>query len=321
MTTATLLESMRSPEGVATALREHAPRIVTVLLAVAVAAQAAILLTNYFGAADHTPTMRPANPGAAPPTRSLDLAGLLNAHIFGRSAQDAAASGSNAPQTALALVLTGVLAQSDAEKGLALVGETAATAKVHAVGDMLPGGAKLHGVYLDRVVLDRGGTLESLMLPRQAAPAGLSMSQQAPPLAGSTGDRVRQLVQQDPNALASLLRWQQVFNREGRMSGVRVYPERNPASFAKLGLRPGDLITSINGTPLDDASRGDEILRSLGSMPEAKVSVVRNGRTTDLMLNLTQALNEAEPLVGASSMPSIEQQSQMPAPQQGPQSQ
>ena len=59
-----------------------------------------------------------------------------------------------------------------------------------------------------------------------------------------------------------------------------------------------------------------EYLRSLGSMPEAKVTVMRNGRTTDLMLNLTQALNDAEPLIGTAGMPTTEQQPQMPAQQQ-----
>ena len=306
---------MRTSEGLAAAAREHAPRVVTALLAVAIAAQAAVLLTNYFGASD-APRLVPLAFGASAPAHSLDLAGILNAHLFGQSAPNAG-DGSNAPQTALALVLSGVLAQPDPLKGLALIGETAANAKVHAVGDTLPGGAKLHAIYYDRVVLDRGGTLESLMMPRQAAPAGINRAAMAANIGlPSTGDRLRQLVQQDPNALSNVLRWQQVMNRDGHMSGVRVYPERNPTVFAKLGLRPGDLITGVNGTPLDDPSRGDEILRSLGSMPEAKVTVMRNGRSTDLMLNLTQALNDAEPLLGTGGMPTIEQQPQLPSQQQ-----
>lgn len=312
MPTATLLDSLRSPEGLAAAARANAPKIVTAILAIAIAAQAAVLLTNYFGAADRPNLQTTALPSSTGPTHSLDLAGILNAHLFGQAAPQPG-DDSNAPQTSLALVLAGVLAQPDPTKGLALVGESAAAAKVHAVGDTLPGGAKLHGIYFDRVVLDRGGTLESLMLPHQSAPAGLSSSAAPVSAPANVGDRLRQIVQQDPQALQNVLRWQQVMNRDGHMSGVRVYPERNPAVFAKLGLRPGDLITGVNGTPLDDPNRGDEILRSLGSMPEAKVTVMRNGRTTDLMLNLTQALNDAEPLLGTTGMPPIEQQPQLPA--------
>ncbi len=313
------MQNLRSSEGLLTAWRNHGPRIVAVVLALAVAAQAAILLTDYFGAADRA-APKPALATSATSARALDLAGLLNAHLFGQAAAGASASGANAPQTSLALVLAGVLAKEDPEKGLALVGESSATAKVHAVGDMLPGGAKLHGVYVDRVVLERAGALESLMLPRQATPAGMTITSPEAASAG-TADRVRQLIQQDPNALSNLLRWQQVLNREGKMAGVRVYPERNPGAFAKLGLRPGDLITAVNGTPLDDPSRGDEILRSLGSMPEARVSVTRNGRATDLMLNLTQALSDAENALSPEGNLPMEQQPQMPAAQQLPQSQ
>ena len=318
MTTATLLESMRTTDGFLAALRSHGPRVVTVVLALALAAQAAILVTDYFGASDRPLTSAPALTRSGTQARSLDLAAMLNAHLFGKAAADPATSGANAPRTSLSLVLAGVLAQTDPEKGLALVGESAATAKVHAVGDSLPGGVTLHGVYIDRVVLDRAGALESLFLPHQPAPGGLATPA---PLAGpalGAADRVRQLIQQDPNALNNLLRWQQVMNREGKMSGVRVYPERNPGAFAKLGLRAGDLITAVNGTSLDDPSRGDEILRSLGSMPEAKVTVMRNGRQTDLMLNLTQALSEAETIVNPEVAPPVEAQPPMPIPRSQP---
>ena len=55
------------------------------------------------------------------------------------------------------LVLTGIIAAEDPQNGLAILGQTAASAKVYAVGDNVPGGAKLHSVYSDRVVIDRGG--------------------------------------------------------------------------------------------------------------------------------------------------------------------
>ena len=67
----------------------------------------------------------------------------------------------------LQLVLTGTIAGNDPQNGLAILGQSAQTAKVYAVGDNVPGGAKLHSVYSDRVIIDRNGQLESLALPRQ----------------------------------------------------------------------------------------------------------------------------------------------------------
>jgi general secretion pathway protein C len=80
----------------------------------------------------------------------------------------------------------------------------------------------------------------------------------------------------------------------GKMRGFRVYPGANRQAFARMGLRPGDLVTAINGTPLDDKDRAQEIFNTLSSSTEARVSVTRNGRQQELVLNLAQVAAEAE---------------------------
>lgn len=151
-------------------------------------------------------------------------------------------------------------AADDPSAGYAIVGENAAAAKLHAVGSTLPGGARLHSVYGDRIVIERGGVLESLTLPKQLL-ASMNVPPPPPPSAdaGSPIDRVRQAIQQNPGAISDVIRSQQVI-AGGKQRGFRVYPGRNPAAFSRLGLRPGDLITAVNGTPLDDplARRGSD---------------------------------------------------------------
>ena len=78
------------------------------------------------------------------------------------------------------------------------------------------------------------------------------------------------------------------------MNGFRVYPGRNRPAFMRLGLRPGDQVTAINGTPLDDRDRGEQILRTLSSSSEARVTVIRGGQQQDLTLNLAQVAQEAD---------------------------
>ena len=51
--------------------------------------------------------------------------------------------------------------------GYAIIGENAAAAKVYSVGKTITGGTKLHSVYPDRAILDRGGKLEALLLPKK----------------------------------------------------------------------------------------------------------------------------------------------------------
>jgi general secretion pathway protein C len=318
MSSSSSLRSLASPEGIAALVQSRGPEIVAGLLVVAIGAQAAVLATDLLGAGDPAP-IDAAAAGYLPPAgggarRTVDLTTLANAHLFGR-AETPAGDAANAPQTSMPLVLAGLLAADDPSSGFAIVGENAAAAKLHAVGSTLPGGARLHSVYNDRIVIERGGVLESLTLPKQAL---ATMSVAPPPMAaagdgGVAVDRVRQAIQQNPGALGDVIRSQQVM-AGGKQRGFRVYPGRNPAAFSRLGLRPGDLVTAINGTPLDDPSRGEEVMRTLGSAPEVRVTIMRNGRQNDMVLNMAQIASEAEQLSGADGATPIDQAAPMPPP-------
>jgi general secretion pathway protein C len=137
------------------------------------------------------------------------------------------------------------------------------------------------------------------MLPRQlqaggAAPPSTSVLQTETPIM----ERMRKLISDDPGLMADIMRPQPVF-AQGKQKGYRVYPGRNRQAFSRLGLRPGDLVMSINGTPLDDPARGQEIFRTLGSSSEAHITVMRSGQQQDLTLNIAQVAQEAEGMVGS----------------------
>lgn len=301
MNAASWLESLPAGERARALLLRDGPRIATWVLAIALGVQAALILTDLAGAG------RRATAGSAvarAPLRShfLDLAAITNAHLFGAAPaprQDAA----NAPQTSMPLVLSGIIAGNDPQNGLAILGPSAQNARVYAVGDSVPGGAKLHSVYSDRVLIDRDGRLESLTLPRQANPGNAP-----PPSAAvlqnesSPIERMRRVITEQPGLLAEVLRPQPVMEHN-HMNGFRVYPGRNRAAFMQLGLRPGDQVTAINGTPLDDRDRGEQILRTLASSSEARVTVIRGGQQQELSLNLAQLAQEADNLATQSQQP------------------
>ena len=243
---------------------------------------------------------RPPSP-ATLARRGIDVASITNGHLFGTAAQAKSSTAADATQTSMQLVLTGIIAGRDPKVGFAIVGENATAAKVHAVGDNVPGGAKLHSVYSDRVLLDRNGHLEYLTLPRQSSAAlNANPIQAAVPNQNPAFDRVRRLITEDPSALSDIMRNQPVL-MQGKLRGFRVYPGRNRQAFTRLGLRSGDLVVAINGTPLDDPARGDEIFRTIGSASEARVTVMRNGQQQDLSLNMAQVAKEAEEAVGSDA--------------------
>jgi len=297
MNAASWLEGLPAPEKWRTLVIAHGPRIATWTLAVLLAVQAAVILTG-LGGASRAPAAGPGGVVVAP-RHTVNVFAITNAHLYGSapvlaSSQDP----SSAPQSTLPLVLTGIISADDPQNGLAILGQTAVSAKVFAVGDNVPGGAKLHSVYSDYVVIDRGGHLEKLMLPRQVAPGGAPPSAAALTTESPVADRMRKLITEQPSLMADVMRPQPVF-ANGKQTGYRVYPGRNRQAFVRLGLRPGDLVTAINGTPLDDPEHGQEIFRTLGSSPEAHVTVTRNGQQQDLVLNLAQITQEAESIAAA----------------------
>jgi general secretion pathway protein C len=293
--TANIWSPSGGAEGGWRSLLTRAPQVVAFLLALGLAAQLALLVVGLGSRSRQTPPPQISALPAAPP---LDIGGLVNAHLFGNAAVQASGDAANAPPSSMPLVLAGLLATADPMEGMAIIGESAAAAKVVAVGQQVPGGAKLHSIYSDRAIIDRNGVLESVFLPRNST--ALTMSTAPPPVQPVASndqmvERMRKLVSDDPGVIGQVLRPQPVF-AGGKMRGFRVYPGANRQAFARLGLRAGDLVTAINGTPLDDKDRAQEIFGTLNSSSDARVTVTRNGRQQELVLNVAQISAEAEQL-------------------------
>jgi general secretion pathway protein C len=299
MNAASWLESFPARDRWRDLLLAHGPKIATWTLALALGVQAALIVTDLAGGTPPAAASPAAAAAVQHANRFVNVAAIANSHLFGRSGPASGTDAKNAPQTTMALVLTGIFAGSDPNVGMAIIGENAASAKLKAVGDDLPGGARLHAVYSDRVLIERNGSIESLELPHQYTAAAAAPPPPQPAAAdNAVMERMRRLITDEPGVISDVMRPQAVF-AQGKQRGYRVYPGRNRQAFIRLGLRPGDLVTSINGTPLDDPARGEEIFQTIGASSEARVTVLRNGRQQDLTLNMAQLAQEAEQLAGS----------------------
>jgi general secretion pathway protein C len=298
MSAASWLQAVPGSEKWRALFFTRGPRVATWLLALVLGVQAAMILTDLAGA-DRAPSPGVISAASRVQRAPLDIAAITNTHLFG-SAPVAAGNGANAPQTSMPLVLTGVIAANDPRDGLAILGPSTASTKVYAVGDNIPGGARLHSVLSDHVLLDRDGRLEALALPRQLAGSAPPPSLSAAPTEAPVIDRMRELVSRDPGIIGDIMRPEPVF-AGAKQEGFRVYPGRDRDAFIRLGLRPGDLVTAIDGTPLDDPARAQQILSTLGSSSEAHITVLRNGQQQDLTLDLSAVEQEAESLEGSQN--------------------
>lgn len=205
----------------------------------------------------------------------------------------------DAPDTNLNLSLHGTHEIADPEsgrpvpdQGSAMISGNRQEQKLYDVGDTIDGGsgAKLHSVYFDRVLLDRGGRLETLRLPLEIAasappPAALqSLPGQVTPRANATS--LRDALSDNAAALADVIRPTPQMEG-GQMVGFRLTPGRNRDAFNALGLEPGDVLTEVNGLVMNDPRAAMEVFGALSEATVASVTITRNGTPQVLTIDMS----------------------------------
>ncbi|MEK6749486.1 MAG: type II secretion system protein GspC [Pseudomonadota bacterium] len=286
---------------------QRLPPVVNVVLVIALASYLAKLtwlaipLPQEQGPPRAAPVLSQVTVNQAPAGGSRSLAGL---HIFGQATMappaDQLLAPYTAPETQLRLTLLGVFASTSKNSAWAIIGDQGGGEETYGVGANVPGGATVHEIMPDRVVLLRNGRYETLRLPRDGAEGDISTGgiNRAPPSPmGMNGNRVyvtpevaaslreyRTALLNDPQSVMDVLRAEPYRDGGGRLVGYRVFPGRDKQIMDRVGLRPGDVVTSVNGVPLDNPIKGLEVMRDLANASEVAVQVLRNGAVQSLVV-------------------------------------
>ena len=229
---------------------------------------------------------------------SADAQAIVNAHIFGiadsddeQVVQPVLEDTSNLRETQRTnLALKGTIAATDQDLAVAIISDGNNEEKVYTIGDPVMSGVDLHAVYADRVVLDENGVLTNLKLPKdfpEGTRAAPRRNTTVTSRATSNTQSIQSVVAQNVSKLADVIRPTPYFV-DGQQQGYRVYPGRNRAQFAALGLRPGDLIKDIDGQALTDPTQAMQIFQSLDSADQVSVTVERNGQPQVIVLSTNQ---------------------------------
>jgi len=280
-------------------LQGNAPRLVALVLAGLIVLELGHLV--YAMAVNPVKSPQP----LAPPARAagnlrpaVNVQEVVAAHLFGVATTDPRSQDpANAPPSSANLQLTGTIATQDPRHGVAIASDGGGPSKVYSVGDRLAG-ASLHSVYLDHVILDRNGALETVQLPRLLPSGSVGAPQMrrpgADPRAAAAVDNIRRMVQQDPTILDQVMRTVPSYDSTaGKLRGFRAFPGKNRQIFSKLGLKSGDLVTAINGTQLDDPQRSQEVFNTIQASDHVTVTVERGGQKQDITLNIAQVAAQA----------------------------
>lgn len=106
---------------------------------------------------------------ARPESRQLsyDIRDITASHLFGVVVPDQGSEIANTPETKLKLSLRGLISSDDAGVARALIGVNSSQVNGYRIGEQITGtDAQLYAVEERRVLLDRDGAVESLVMPR-----------------------------------------------------------------------------------------------------------------------------------------------------------
>ncbi|HEX7081949.1 MAG TPA: type II secretion system protein GspC [Gammaproteobacteria bacterium] len=301
--TLTLLKE-RSPEHWVRAVNRFGPPIVTAALVLVIARQLAALTWTVV---PHHTFDRPApvivQPAAgAEEISAARFAALEGAHLFGEAPAEAPAAPIpaevEAPDTTLSIRLTGVIAGGEGGGGYAIIASGRDQEKKYGIGQAIDGtnGATLQAVYGDRVILSRGGRLETLRLPKETPTTGTgpAAARLATPRPAAEEDAsLRTVLSDNASRLTDIMRMAPHVEG-GQMVGFRINPGRDRETFEALGLMPGDIVTDINGIVLDDPSRALQVFEALGESTQANITVLRDGVPNVMVIDTTQLQSLAQ---------------------------
>jgi general secretion pathway protein C len=215
-----------------------------------------------------------------------------------------------AAETQLNLTLRGLVYSNDEKVARAVIA-TSDKQDVYAVGDPIPMGnnVTVAKILSDRVILSNNGKYESLWLfkddPNTRSRVGTSpgrsvdRSVSRPVPVHYESENNESYVEGPPpiieqnnisrmgNTLSDVVAMS-IHRENGQIVGYKIRPGRNAEMFNSLGLQADDVVTAVNGMPLDNPGKIMEIYRSMGTATSANLQILRNGSTVNLDISLNQ---------------------------------
>lgn len=259
------------------------PRVALVVLAIAVIVQLArliwLLITPIGSIGDWQGSFAQSMPAPA----RMALFAAFDPH--GRAAQ---ATGGNETITSLQLTLYGIRQNVGSGLGSAILAGPDGVQQSYRVGEEVMPGVKLAAVRFDHVLLDRNGARESLYMDQSvpaetvgADPADVTQAAAQPGTAESESGGSALTPEKLRNAVGFAPR-----QANGRINGIAVAAQGDPALFNQAGFRDGDIITGVNGRPIRSAADIETLRASLTPGARLSLTVERGAEVVPISLNL-----------------------------------
>lgn len=220
---------------------------------------------------------------------------LQQQHLFGEaiSKQSVAKPSkrvSIAPKTKLKVVLVGVVAASEPKYSSAIISYKSKQGS-YFIDSKIPGtSAVVSEIYVDRVILDVDGVLQTLML--DGIDTAKSSNNKRTQVTKKTRDDKpvqveidRKALLDDPSKLTDYIRISP-YRKDGQVLGYTLKPGKDKTLFDEAGFKKGDLAVELNGIDLTDTQEAFILMKELPTMTDINVTVERGDQLYELSLNI-----------------------------------
>ncbi len=231
-----------------------------------------------------------------PPTQALARE-IGRWHLFGTTESRPAPkpeSSAQAPTTGLNLKLSGILASDNPDHARAIISAGGQQERFYALGDLVSPGAKLVEIQTTQVILERNGRLESLPLEKAKLTGG-GIRRPSPNTRKPTRTKRRQRtlrdyrddLLKDPMSVAKLVRPTPHYEK-GKLAGFRLNPTKDRHLLRRHGITRRDVVTAVNGVPMNDPIRGLQIMKNLATTDTIQLTLKRNGKERNVTISFTE---------------------------------
>ncbi|MFQ3363415.1 MAG: general secretion pathway protein C [Candidatus Azotimanducaceae bacterium] len=230
--------------------------------------------------------------GRAGADKSKRVEALMASHIFGLVPQSNNVSSQRietAKATRLPLTLEAVFVADENASSGAIVARSGKKGLLYTVGDILPGNARLIEVQQEQIILQRAGNREALAFGKSK----FNPKAEIRPLSqGKAAESMRNIASIDDiqglisDNVENALRDFGLETNEGR--GYKIGNLSSNPYLQQAGLRPGDVVLSVNGQPLGDLQKDQLEFDNVIAQGSASIELERNGEQITITARLPQ---------------------------------
>jgi general secretion pathway protein C len=239
-----------------------------------------------------------------PALQALNLFGQYNEEV-----KEIVEQITDAPETRLQLVLSGLVASDKADTAAAVI-EYKGKQETYGVGDVIIGTrASLEQVLIDRVIIKQSGRLETLMLDgadynqpaqnvaiKKAAIKAEKKNSKKLNKANVVDHRsnneltrsaakLRADLSSDPGKITDYLRISPA-RKSGKIVGYRLSPGKDPEFFTLSGLKSGDIAVQMNGFDLQEPLEAAQALTALKTERDISLLVERKNDLIEIIFSI-----------------------------------